>query len=135
MFIKTWINILFLLAAAWGSYNIITGKLYASGTWQYYFCLISPWILLFGSLRAWHRCYTWRRMSAAKYISPVLSRGKHLQERAKQSTGILEYACFVLFLTAALAILKQLGIAGAAWWIVLFLITFFMLRLIARRIS
>jgi hypothetical protein len=113
--VRIWINILFLIAAAYGSYNIITGKSYMAHAWQYYFCLLSPWILLFGSIKAWHRSYTWRRMMAEKNISPTLSRGHHQASKIKQHPSILEHASLCLFLTAIAAILKQFAITNIPW--------------------
>ena len=133
MFIRTWINIICLLAAAYGAHNVIVGKFYAQGTWPYYFCLVSPWVLLFGSMKAWHRCFTWRRMSAAKNITPDLSRGEHRPSRLKERPGMLEHACSALFLIAVWAILKQFGSDNATWWIGSSAGIYFMLHLLARK--
>ena len=129
MFMRTWINIIFLLAAAYGSYRVIAGKFYIASTWQYYFYLLSPWVLLIGSIKAWHRSFTWRRMMAAKDISPELSRGLHQSSKLKQHPSILEHACLSLFLMSVVAIFKQIGIADTPWWIGSILGSYFMLRL------
>ena len=109
MFVRSWINIAFLMAAAYGSYKVIAHPYYMSGTWQYYLFLICPWVLLVGSLKAWHRCLTWRRMMAAKNISPDLARGAHRPSRSRPRPSVLEYACLGIFLMSVAAILKQLG--------------------------
>ena len=135
MFIRIWINILILLAALYGAYCFITYKPYMADSWQYYFYSVSPWVLLFGSIKAWHRCYIWRRMTAGKHIAPELSRGRHRPLKQKQHPGILEYASMVLFLTAITAILKQLGIPNASWMICTITGSYFMLRLAIRMIG
>ena len=114
---RIWINIAFLTVATLGAYSVMTGKVPYAPSWQYYLYQACPWVLLYGSMKAWHRCFTWRRMSAAKNKAPELSRGQHQSSRIKQRTGILEYICFGLFLLAAASILKQLGIANVSWWI------------------
>jgi hypothetical protein len=129
MFLRTLINILLLMAMTWGSYNVMIGNFFIAHSWQYYVCLISPWVLVYGSIRAWHRCLTWRRMSANKDKSPYLSRGLHRTSRIKQRSGILEHACFCLFLIAVAAIFKQLGIDGARLWIGSIIGLYFMLHL------
>ena len=113
MFIRIWANILFLLAFAYGSWQVITDQA-TINSWKYYLYLLSPWLLLFGSIRGWHRCFTWRRMIAGKKIAPELSRGQHKPSRMKQRPNILEHACLALFLISIAAILKQFGIDNAA---------------------
>jgi len=115
MLIRVWINILFLLATAYGSCQVIAGKAYTTSSWQYYFCLLYPWVLLLGSLKAWHRCSLWRRMMAVKHISPGLSRGQHKPSRSNKRPSILERSCLILFLIAIAAILKQFGITNIPW--------------------
>ena len=109
MFIRAWVNILLLSAAAYGAWFVMAGKVPYAPLWQYYLMHACPWVLLFGSIKAWHRCLTWRRMMAAKNISPDLARGAHRPSRLRQRPSVLERACFVLFLMSAAAILKQLG--------------------------
>ena len=123
-----------LLIALYGSYRALTGKPYQPHSWQYYFHLLSAWVLLFASLKAWHRCYTWRRVSAKKNITPHLSRGMHQPLNQKERPGILEYASLILFLMAITAILKQLGIANIPWLIGSTLGSYFMLGLAIRGI-
>jgi len=113
MFIRIWANILLLLVLTYSSWLIITDQATVNG-WQYYFYLFSPWLLLLGSIRGWHRCFTWRRMIADKKIAPELSRGQHKPSRMKQRPNILEHACLALFLISIAAILKQFGIGNAA---------------------
>jgi hypothetical protein len=108
MLVRSWVNILLLMVAAYGTWNVGVGKSYMGSQWQYYFYLISPWALLYGAARAWHRCHTWRRMTAAKCKPTGLSRGQHRQTKVRQRPGILEYACAGLFLLAAATIFQQL---------------------------
>ena len=117
MFIQTWKNTIFLLVAAYGSYVTLKSHPYIAHAWQYYFYLICPWVLLFGSIGAFHRFYSWRRMSEQKNHSPLLSRGHHQPTRSKQRPGIFEYVCLTLFFMAVAAILKQLGVLNISWWI------------------
>lgn len=109
MFLRAWINILMLSAAAYGAWIVMTGSVPYAPIWKYYLYQASPWVLLYGSMRAWHRCLTWRRMMAAKNISPDLARGAHRPSRSKQRPSVLEYACLGLSLMSIAAILKQLG--------------------------
>ena len=132
MFFRMWANIIMLIALAWGAHNVVAGHHFIEGTWQYYFCLVCPWALLYGSLKAWHRCFTWRRMMAEKDISPFLSRGKYHPSRLRKRPSILEHACFYLFIVSVLAIMEQLRIENAAWWVGSFLGSYFLLRLAIR---
>ncbi len=117
MVMRTWINIAFIIASAYGAYIGLADKVPYAPPWQYYLYQCSPWVLLYGSMKAWHRCFTWRRMSAAKNKAPDLSRGRYQSSRVKPRTGILEYICIGFFILATASILKQLGIANTAWWI------------------
>ncbi len=132
MFIRAWVNIILLMAGAYGSYNVIADQSYNAHAWQYYYYLISPWILLFGSIKAWHRCSVWRRMVPQKNISPELSRGHHKPSKLKQRPSILEYASLILFLMAVAAILKQLKIPNSHWLMGGAWGSYFMLRLAIR---
>jgi len=134
MFIRSIINIMFLIAASYGSYNVITGKAYMLPSWQYYLYQLSPWILLFGSIKAWYRSYTWASMMHKKNIVPKLSRGLHQQSKQKQHTSILEYACLVLFLLSIAAICKQLKIPNSHWIMGGAWGSYFMLRLAIRMV-
>lgn len=107
---------LLLLAFFYGAWQVVTGNDTAYG-WQRYFYLLSPWLLLLGSIRAWYRCFTWRRMTADKNIAPDLSRGQHKPSRMKRRRSILEHACIVLCLISIAAVLKQFGIDNAALFI------------------
>ena len=110
MFLRAWINILILSAAAYGAWGVMAGEVPYAPIWKYYLYQASPWVLLYGSMKAWHRCLTWRRMMAAKNIAPDLARGAHLPSGSKQRSGLLEHACLGLFLIAVAAILKQLEV-------------------------
>ena len=129
MFIRTLINILFLIIAAYGSYKTIMGNPHITHTWQYYLTLISPWVLLPGSIKAWHQCTLWRRMSKQKNIAPHLSRGQHQPKRSNNQTSILEHACQALCLIAVAAICKQLEIPNTLWIMGGAWGSYFMLRL------
>lgn len=109
MFFRAWINIFFLSAAAYGAWGVMAGSVPYAPVWQHYLYQASPWVLLYGSVRAWHRCLTWRRMMAHKNISPDLARGAHRPSGSKQRPSVLEHACLGLFLMSVAAILKQLG--------------------------
>ncbi len=116
MFVRIWISILLLLTFTYGSWQTITDNASRSG-WQYYLYLLSPWLLLLGSIRAWYRCFTWRRMMANKIIAPDLSRGQHKSSRTKHRSNLLEHASIALLLISIAAILKQFGIDNAARYI------------------
>ena len=133
MFIRHWINIALLLTFTYGSWQVITGKAPSYG-WQYYFCLSAPYALLFGSLRAWHRCLTWRRMMAAKTITPDLSRGKNAPSNTRQHASILELACIFLSALSIAAILTQFGISNAALHIVMAIGSYLALRVLYRMV-
>jgi len=109
MFLRAWINILFLSAAAYGAWIVIAGRVPYAPIWKYYLYQACPWVLLYGSIRAWHRCLTWRRMMAAKNIAPDLARGAHRPSGSKPRPSVLEHACLGLLLISVVAILKQLG--------------------------
>lgn len=129
MFIRTWLNIIFLMAVAYGSCQVMFGKLYATSSWQYYFHLICPWALLFGSLKAWHQSLIWRRMMEQKNTAPHLSRGQHQASRSNNRTTVLERISQLLFLLSIAAICKQLEIQNTPWIMGGALGSYFMLRL------
>lgn len=115
---RRWLNIIMLLACGFGAYGVLSGAAsYSSRHWQYYLYLISPWVLLYGSLKAWHKNFIWRRMLSNRNINPVLSRGQHRPQRDILRPNILEHSCKLLFLLAVAAILKQLSVSHINWWI------------------
>lgn len=128
---KTWFNILMLVACAYGAYGVLnqTNAPFTPNHWQYYLYAISPWALLIGGLKAWHRSYIWRRMLANRQKPPVLNRGEHRVETTLPRPSILEHGSFMLVILAVAAILKQLSIAHIAWWIGSLLGAWFILRL------
>ena len=133
MFLRTLINIALLLAAACGACIVLAEKVPYAPAWQYYLYQACPWVLFYGSIKAWHRCYTWRRMMAVKNTAPDLGRGKHRPSKVKQRPGILEQACFGLLQVAIASIFKQLEIPHAMWWIGLIISGYVALRSITRK--
>jgi len=115
MFIRNWINIILLIYLAYCARQVMTGYAGQLSGWQYYLYQLSPWVLLYGSLRGWYRCFTWRRMTSGKNISPDLSRGQHRPSRQKQRPSILEFTCLALALISVAAILKQFGNTWIIW--------------------
>lgn len=115
MFLRNWINILLLLSLAYCARQVMTGYANQLAGWQYCAFQLSPWVLLYGSLKAWHRCFTWRRMLSAKNTSPELSRGLCQPSKQKQHPGILELASLSFVLLSIVAILNQLGITKVSW--------------------
>ena len=132
---KVYLNIAVLLVCAWGAYGVIdhVDHFYTPAHWPYYFYAVSPWALLYGSLRAWHRSYSWRRMAAQRYVAPVLSRGEHQAGKPAQRQSILEYASAALLLLSIAAILTQLGASHIAWWLGSFVGAWIALRFTLKR--
>lgn len=132
---KVYLNIALLLVCAWGAYGVIEHAhvYFTLSHWQYYFYAISPWGLLYGSIKAWHRSYSWRRMAAQRYAAPVLSRGAHRAGKKPQGQNILEYASAGLLLLSIAAILTQFGASHIAWWLGSFACAWIVLRLTLKR--
>lgn len=116
---RVWINIILLLALTCGAYGVLVNadSRYTPAHWPYYLYVASPWLLLFGALKAWHRSFIWRRMVHQRQAIPILSRGEHRIENAVQRTSILEYASIGMVLLALAAILEQLSASDIPWWI------------------
>ena len=116
---RVYLNIALLLTFAYGAYGVLqhVDHTFTPAHWAYYFYAASPWALLFGALKAWHRSFTWRRMSYQRATPPVLSRGAHRIETTPQRTSILEYASVTLLLLSIAAILEQFAVDNIAWWI------------------
>jgi len=134
MIIRYWVNILFLVVCAYGACEVIAGVTFTPEHWQYYFYLIAPWALLFGSTKAWHRSFIWRRMLAKRQTSPALSRGEHQATHFRGRPSTLEHASFGLLILALAAILEQLEVANTKWWIGSLLGACFMLRLVIGKV-
>lgn len=134
MFIRHWINIALLLALAYGSWLVTNGKAPSYG-WQHYLCAASPWALCYGAFKAWHRCFSWRRMLAARKITPDLSRGKSFSSNTRSKTSILELACIALVALSIAAILTQLGFENAALYIGVAIDSYLALSVACRLVS
>ncbi|MEW8693315.1 MAG: hypothetical protein AB2535_19950 [Candidatus Thiodiazotropha endolucinida] len=134
---RIWINIALLITFAYGAYGVLdhTNNRFSSAHWQYYLYAISPWALLFSSLKAWYRSYIWRRMMYQRQSPQILSRGHHRTEKNLQRPGILEYACVALLLLAIAAILRQLGAPHIAWWIGSLAGAWTLLRIIVKKVA
>jgi len=137
MTIRTWFKIIILLACAFGAYGELyhASSAFSTQYWQHYFYLISPWLLFYGSLKAWYQNFIWRRMLNNRQTSPVLSRGGQRMEKSILGPNILEHSCGLLFLLAVTAILKQRTIPHIEWWIGSLIGTWFSLRIIVRGIK
>ena len=134
---RVWINILILVACAYGAYGILdrADGQFTSAHWQYYLYAVSPWVLLFGSIKAWHRSFIWRRMLDQRQSPPVLSRGNHRIERTIQRPSILEYASILMLLLALAAIFEQFSVAHFQWWIGSLVTTWIVLRFVVKKVS
>ncbi|WP_241086683.1 hypothetical protein [Candidatus Vondammii sp. HM_W22] len=136
MTIRIFFNIIILGFAAYGSYRVLENALtfYTDQHWQYYFYWIAPWALLYGSVKAWHQSFVWRRMLGARQNPPILSRGGYQQQRTKRHPSILEHICAALFILALAAILKIFSIHSIAWWIGSLIFSWACLRIVLIRI-
>lgn len=116
---RVWINIILLLALAYGAYGVLgnADNRYTPAHWPYYLYVASPWLLLVGALKAWYRSFIWRRMVHQRQAIPILSRGEHRIENAIQRPSILEYASIGMVLLALAAILEQFSVSDIPWWI------------------
>ena len=134
---RVWINIFILIACAYGAFGILdnTSSQFTSAHWQFYLFAVSPWVLLFGSLKAWHRSFVWRRMLDQRQVSPVLSRGNHRTEKTVQRTSVLEYASVLLLLLALAAIFEQFSVTHIQWWIGSLVSTWIVLRFVVKKVS
>lgn len=134
MIIRYLFNIIMLFAFAYGAYGVLnySNAQLMGEHWQYYLYLVSPWALLYGSLKAWHRCFVWRRMLEHRQTPPILSRGKHSIHKTTTRPSILEHGSFLLLVLAVAAILKQFSVSHIAWWIGSLLGAWFALRLMLK---
>lgn len=127
--------ILLLLACAYGSTRILYGQI--PGFYQDWLVFsllhLSPWVLFFGSIKAWHRCYTWRKMLGAKNIEPALSRGGHSSDKTTPRAHLLEYFCCGFFILSCTAILRQFGFSHSGWIIGSVLFSIFLLRIAIKK--
>jgi len=130
------ISIILLMACAYGSWRVLNNKVPSFDQDWLVFCLLwlSPWILFFGSIKAWHRCYTWRSMLGVRNIEPALSRGQHVSEKTKPRAHILEYFCCALFILSCAAILKQFGLSHIGWITGSVIFSIFILRVAIKKI-
>ncbi len=137
MIMRYWLMIIILMFSAYGAYIVLTHTHlpYAENSLEYFLILIAPWILLIGSLKAWHRCFVWRRMLQERQSPPVLSRGQYHSQKTKTRPGILEQSCFLFFLLSVAAILKQFSVSHIEWWISSALGAYFILRRFITRIG
>lgn len=134
---RVWVNILILFAYTYGAYGILdnASSPFTSAHWQFYLYAVSPWVLLFGSIKAWHRSFVWRRMLDQRQVSPVLSRGNHRNEKIVQRTSILEYASVLMLLLALAAIFEQFSVAHIQWWIGSLVTTWIVLRFVVKKVA
>ena len=132
---RIWFNILLLLALTYGAFGVLgsVDSRYTPVHWQYYLYAVSPWLLLFGSIRAWYRCFVWRRMIQQRQPIRLLSRGEHRIESTAQRTSVLEYASIGMALLALAAILEQFSVSDIAWWIGSLIGAWIVLRIMVRR--
>ena len=137
MMVRIWINIILLLVFAYGACGVLENadNRYTPAHWQDYLYAVSPWFLLFGSIKAWHRSFIWRRMVHLRQAVPILSRGEHRIENAAQRPSILEYASIGLLLLALAAILEQFSVPDIAWWIGSLVGVWIVLRIIVIRVA
>ena len=134
---RTWLYIILICFCAYGAWGILNETVPAYRVSEFLFVLymIAPWALLYGSIKAWHQCFVWRRMLAKRQIPPVLSRGHHRTEKSLGRTSILERICALLFILAIAAILKQFSITHIEWWIGSIIGAYFALRLAIKGLS
>ena len=121
--------IILLSACAYGSAYVLNHPVPSfQQDWLVFALLwLAPFILCIGSIKSWHRCYTWRLMLDNRNVEPVLSRGKHLQTKYESHPHILEYICCTFFLLSLAAILKLLGVEHILWIITASIFSIFLL--------
>jgi len=85
-----------------------------SSFWIYIAYYVCPWLLLFLSVKGWHRARVWRRMKAMRESVRVIHRGHHNARAAKESISVLEVLCLLSILLAALA-LRELMSGPSIW--------------------
>jgi len=115
---RTPIYIIILITLAYGCVRVLNNVLlFNQGSLSYYFYLCAPWALLYGSLKAWHQSFIWRRMLEDRYSSPTLSRGAHQFNVQQKQSRVLEHICACLFVLAIAALLKIFSVQNIVWWI------------------
>ncbi len=119
MTIRHWLAFILIIVSGYFTFVAFAQNRlsYGNSDWQYYLYIAAPWILLILSIRAWHRCYLWRRMLQDRQTPPVLSRGKSRNKKSRMGPHILEHSCALLFLLSVAALLKQFSVAHIEWWI------------------
>ncbi len=129
-------NIVLLMACAYGSWRVLSSAIPSFYQDWFVFSLLhlSPWILFFGSIKAWHRCRAWRFMSDHKNIEPLLPRGGYAQTKQISRPHITEYFCCALFILSCAAVLKQFGLNHIGWIIGSVIFSIFLLRIATKKI-
>lgn len=137
MTIRHWLAFILIIVSGYCSFVALTWDRipYGHHDWQYYLYCAAPWILLILSIRAWYRCYLWRRMLQDRQTPPVLSRGKSCNKKSRMGPNILERSCALLFLLSVAAIMKQFSVAYIEWWISSMCFTWITLRFVMARVS
>ena len=135
MFLRAWITIIFLGLCSYGAWSILNGNVpaYEHSEIPFVLYMIAPWALLYGSIKAWHQNFVWRRMLAKRQTPPVLSRGQVRNTKSSGRTSMLERICSLLLLLAIAAILKQFSITDIEWWIGSLVGAYFILRRALKR--
>lgn len=114
---RTPINIILLITLAYGCMRVLGNiLLFNHGSLSYYFYLCAPWALLYGSLKAWHQSFIWRRMLEDRYSVPTLSRGEHYFNAQQKQSRVLEHICAALFVLAIAALLRIFSVPNILWW-------------------
>lgn len=137
MTIRVLFNIIILGLCAYGSWVVLNQSLpaYNANEIQYVMFMLAPWALLYGSIKAWHQTFVWRRMLNARQNPPILSRGEHQQQRNKLRPSILEHICAAMFILAFAAILKIFSAPHIAWWIGSLILSWAFLRIVLMRVG
>ena len=123
--IRYWINIALMGMFSFASYRVLTAGYisYEGSDLTTFLYFVSPWLLLYASIRSWRRCAIWRKSAASKYAAQGLARGKLHTPKKVNTPSILERACIPFMLLAIAAILKEFHVSNIGLWIVIIVVT------------
>jgi len=125
------LNIIILTLLAYGCIRALgNALLFNQGSLSYYFYLCAPWALFYGSLKAWHQSFVWRRMLEDRYSAPTLSRGGHDFNAQHKQSRILERICAALFVLSLASLLKIFSVQNILWWIGSLICSMLILRIV-----
>lgn len=123
--IRYWINITLMCMFSFASYRVLTASYisFEESELASLLYLVSPWLLLYASIKSWRRCAIWRKSAASKYAAQGLARGQLHTPKKINSPSVLERSCIPFLLLAIAAILKEFHISNIGLWIVVIVVT------------